>query len=212
MKKEKDCLYLGSQSQSRQQLLKEACIPFVLVEHGSDEGVSSDGLSFDDYVCAIARDKMKHLILPSPQNIKRDYLYILTADTLVRTINTNKILGKPKDKEDARAMIRLVSTGPVDVVTGCCVRKYTLDENREWVQKHQALWTTRATAEFYVPDEEIDMLISCVPGALKASGACVIEGFGQRYFKRMDGSYTTIIGLPLFEICEILRSWGFVFN
>ena len=73
----KHILYIGSQSPSRQNLLKQADIPYKVLSHDSDECVVMGDMSFDDYVLAIAREKMAHVQLPSREEAGSDEIFVL---------------------------------------------------------------------------------------------------------------------------------------
>ena len=233
-----DTLYLASQSQSRQKLLKETKISFKIIKHKSDENILQGDLTFSQYVIKIANHKMSHVILPDAQkyfrDTKKNYIYVCTADTLVKNIKTNKILGKPKDKQEAKKILKCVSSGPVEVMTGCCVKKFILSlkckstgrrpvdlhtsvsckddlDNKVWVCSQTISWATGAIAQFSVPQNFLKEYFEFTPGALYASGASVIEGYAQKFLKYINGSYSAVIGLPVWELVKNLEKIGFKF-
>jgi len=117
----KNTLYLASQSQTRQKLLTIAQIPYHIIEHYSTEcGIDATG-SFNDYVLAIAKHKMKNVKLPDPTTLPTDTIFILTADTLLQTAHTKQILGKPETKDDAKRMHALLCEQPAHLATACCL-------------------------------------------------------------------------------------------
>lgn len=205
-----DLLYLGSQSKSRQKLLQEVGIQFTVVPHQSDEALERGNRSVEEYVVAIAQGKMEALLLPDPASVAQPYLYVLTADTLVHQQETDRLLGKPKDREDAKRMMRDMRDKEVAVVTGCCLRRYVVHGDR-WKIEHEVAWATGATIEFWVEEEFLDTFYEREPIALVAAGATIIEGYGQMFFKRITGSHSTVIGLPLFELRQALKNMGFTF-
>jgi len=205
-----DMIYLGSQSQSRQQLLKEAGISFEVIEHTSDEEKVDRLLGFHDYVLTIARGKSDALELPSRDYAGKDYLFVVTADTLDRSVHDNKLYGKPVSKEHAIEMIKQISKGPVEIATGCCLRKYVY-ENNSWVLIDTKEWVTASICEFIIPDDDIEQYLKKEPGAMYASGGSIIEGFGGQFLKSLNGSYSAVMGLPLFELRQALRSMNFQF-
>lgn len=205
-----DLLYLGSQSKSRQKLLTEVGISFVVVPHSSDEAVARGNYSVEQYVMAIAQEKMLALLLPQPSKVTQPYLYVLTADTLVHHLESGRLLGKPKDREDAKAMMRNMHSKEVEVLTGCCLRRYAVHDT-QWQIACEATWATGAVVEFWVDEEFLDTFYEREPIALVAAGATIIEGYGQMFFKRINGSHSTVIGLPLFELRQELKKMGFAF-
>lgn len=208
----KDFLYLASQSASRQRLLHEIGIPFIVLSHLSDEKVMRDGSSFKDYVLMISQHKMDSLVLPTPEDVNKPYMYVLTADTLVIEPKSDCILGKPRDKEDAREMMALLFNHEVHVVTACCLRRYCLDEAGSWIVEREAGWTSSADLMFCVAPDEVDWFIEKEPISLVAAGATIIDGFGQRFLKYLNGSHSAVIGLPLYELTQALKHMGFRFS
>ncbi len=205
-----DILYLASQSSSRQKLLTLARIPFCVMAHTSNEELVNDNpVSFGDYVQAIARDKMHCVELPSIDDVEREFLYVLTADTLAQIKKTGVILGKPKDRVDGVRMLRLMQHELVEVVTGCCLHKY-IKKSGHWELDVQKLWVTGAEVAFTVDDDSIDRYFEMLPEALYGCGAGIIEDYGQLFLQSINGSYTAVLGLPLFELRKELRALGFI--
>ncbi|MBT4595147.1 hypothetical protein HOD08_04715 [bacterium] len=198
-------LSLASKSQSRQQLLRDAHIPFEVIEHNSDENIDPAGKTLKELVIAIAEDKMKTVEMTGTMESPS---FILTCDSLVQTHKCKTFLGKPRDMEHAREILKIVGQGPIDVESGCCLEKRVFD-GTAWVTEKKMSWATGAVVEM-IPDESvIEEYFTATPGALHACGASTIEGFGTRFLKSTNGSYTAIIGLPIFELCEALREIGF---
>jgi septum formation protein len=206
----KSILYIGSQSQPRQELLRFADISFEVLRHNSSECVVDPMDDFERYVIAIACDKMKCLELPKPFSVKDDNIFVLTADTLIKTVETDQILGKPRDLEHAKAMLKSIQNQSVFVLTGCCLQVMKKTE-QAWALEEQKKWATGAFVEFFVDDQSMDFYFKQEPWALRACGAGVIEGFGQSFLKSINGSYTAVLGLPLFELRHALTELGFNF-
>jgi septum formation protein len=205
-----DVVYLGSQSQSRQALLREAGFVFEMLGHMSNEDIERGTLSFSEYVMKIAQHKMANVILPTPSEKTRDYLFVVTADTLVRVPQQNSEFGKPKNLDDAKRMLRFIRQEPVEVVTGCCIEKKVL-VNGMWVTDQTVSWSQTAVVEFIVEDRWFDWYFEHMPQALHSSGAGIIEGFGQIFFKSISGSHSAVCGLPLFQVRQALEQFGFRF-
>jgi septum formation protein len=202
----KNILYLGSQSEARQRLLKTAGIPFEVLQHQSDEcGVELEK-DFNKYVLGIAKHKMETLVFPTPQECKSETIFVLTGDTLAKV--GEHILGKPENLDDAKRMLKLLCGKPSDVITGVCLEKKVLKDGR-WVTDVEKHWVTKAIIEFCVDEDSYDIYFKKAPEAMVACGAGRIEGFGQNFVKSIQGSYTTILGLPMFELRKALREIGF---
>lgn len=206
----RDVLYLGSQSRARKRLLEYAHITHKVVEHGSDENVVGPFASFQEHVVAIARSKIRSLFLPSPESVDTPYLFVVTADTLVKNARSGIILGKPRDRAHAVDMLIQEHEGPVEVMTGCCLVKYRRDGS-VWVVDQQEEWANGALVEFFVDQASVDEYLETFPFALNCSGAGVVEDHGLSYLKSVHGSYSAVIGLPLYELRMALKKMGFVF-
>lgn len=206
----KDTLYLGSQSHARQKLLQASGIPFKILTHASDELLQESFATFADHVLAIAQSKIRALQLPDRAEAGVDYLFVLTADTLIRNPATDAILSKPIDRQEAVAMLTSERGGPVQVVTGCCLEKFYYHDGT-WESREIVHWTTSTMIEFYVDDDCIDLYLQKIPIALQCSGAGVIEDHGLSYLKSVNGSYTGAIGLPLYELRQALKKLDFKF-
>lgn len=205
----KNFLYLASQSKTRQQLLEIADIPFKLISHKSDERVSDSGLSFEQYVLAIAQEKMQEIIYPPKSEIEFNKPYFfLTSDTLVRGLSSSEVFGKPKDLQDAKRMLRALRDQTILVATACCLEKKIFD-GKEWKNIDQKHWVVTATAEYCVDEESLDKYLEKVPSALSIASGATIEGYGHNFVKTIDGSYSAALGLPIFELRQILKKMNF---
>ena len=222
----KDILYLGSQSASRQKLLRDAQIPFKTLDHASDEQIDVLGLSFEEHVLAIAQSKIRSLVLPDPkvlschpgqgpgihlESIQKTFpIFVLTADTLIRLSKTGTIMGKPTSRDHARSMLEREAQEPLEIITGCCLEKM-YNESGTWVTREKIHWTTGAMAEFVVSSDQIDAYLDAMPMAMYCCGAGMVEGFGAQFLKSINGSYSAVIGLPMFELKEALKKLKFNF-
>jgi len=196
-------LLLGSSSQSRQRLLSEANIPFVMIGHTADETACDWGLPLQKLVESIALSKMEHVVLP--QGEEGQQCFVLTADTLSQDIYGN-ITGKPIDREDARQKIK-DSRGRTYTGTAFCLDK-RIYRAGAWQVEHRIVRFVGAHCQFIVPDNWVENYLENSLG-MQASGAIAIEEYGGLFLKEVQGSYTTIVGLPLFELREALSEVGF---
>ncbi len=202
MIKKTKMLYLGSTSQSRQMLLNEARIPFTLVEQSADETQCDWGLSLQQVVENIALYKMDHVRLPEAK--EEDICFVLTADTLTEN-KFGEIEGKPVDRADAIKKLKSARNG-VRTGTAFCLDRRIYKDNA-WLVDVRIRQFVDATNCFNVPDNAIDFYLDNVP----VVGACAIaiEGFGGQFLKEIDGSYTAVVGLPMYELREALIKLGF---
>jgi len=201
----KNILLLGSNSTPRQRLLKEACIPFEVVGHNADETGCAVGLSSpQEIVQAIALEKMKCVCLPE-QAKPGQAIFVLTADTLC-VMQDGTLQGKPKDKFDAIEKIK-AARGGASVATAFCLDKRVYKQGQYEVLKRIEKYV-HTDYVFNVPDEWIDKYLEKSFG-LSGSGAIAIEGYGEQFLQKVNGSYSAIVGLPMFELREALLEIGF---
>ncbi len=199
-------LFLGSKSLSRQQLLREADIPFQLVVQDADETRCDWGLPLQQLVENIALYKMEHVILPEGE--EGASCFVLTADTLSQDSH-GVINGKPVGRDDAVAKIKAARQG-ARVGTAFCLDKKIFTAG-EWTVATRIERFVSAEYHFVIPDEWIDIYLEKSLG-FSASGAIAVELFGAQFLHSINGSYTTIVGLPMFELCEVLSELGFFTN
>jgi septum formation protein len=197
-------LYLASSSASRKQLLHESKIPFVCVQQTADESHCDHSLPLEKLVATIAAYKMEHVVMPAGKR-EGELAYVITADTLAQDVD-GTIQGKPFDRADAVAKIKSARNGS-HISTGFCLEKKRWNgEQWETVARHEEV--VSATCRYVVPDQAIEYYLDNT-SALSASGAIILEGFGQQFLQTVNGSYSTIIGLPLAEVRAALQELGF---
>ncbi len=188
-------LYIASQSASRHQLLKQAQIPFIPIDHYADEKACSWEGSVHDIVLNIAHRKMEHVVLPEGVG---NTVFMVTADTL--SVNAyGEIHTKPDDYDDAVRMIVAAREGTT-VSTGFCIRKMQY-EDATWHIIDEHAGVVAADIWINIPEQWINDYFIKQPYA--------IEGYGLQFLERIVGSYTAVIGLPMFELRNALSDLGF---
>lgn len=195
-------LHLASSSQSRKALLSLSSIPFHAIEQHADELAIDHTLPLEHLVSTIAILKMEHAVLPSEQE---NALFVVSADTL--SVDMHGVVhGKPRDYDDAKEKIKAFRSGSI-VSTSFCLDKKVY-KNNTWQTDQRIVRAVSSYCIFNVPDEWIDNYIQN-SGALQATGGITIEAFGMQFLEKVEGSYSTILGLPLFELRESLTELGF---
>jgi septum formation protein len=200
----KNTLYLASSSKSRMMLLDQIEMPYTVIGQSADESKCDWGLPLPKLVTSIARYKMEHAKLPEPTE-ENQIIFVLTADTVTQDMKGNSY-GKPTDREDALRMVKIMRDGS-RVGTGFCIVKFA-SKNGAWQEIGRHEGYEQAHCEFDVPDDFLDVYFQ-KSVSLRASGGIGVERFGLQFFKTINGSFTTIIGLPLFELREALAKLGF---
>ena len=175
-------LVLASKSPRRSEILKNAGYEFVVRVADADETIPAGTKPEDTVVFLAAR---KAMAVP-----RADDETILGADTIV--VLDDKILGKPKDREDAYNMLKALSGRAHSVFTGVCI-----------VENGKSMTFAEETRVEFLPlsDEDIYKYIDTNDCYDKA-GAYGIQGYASKFVRRIDGDYFNVVGLPISAIFE----------
>lgn len=193
---------MASGSSSRKKMLDDMQMDYTIIGHNSKEDRDISDMPIVEAVIALAQDKMESVDLGQiPANQKA---YILTADTLIETTKEKQRIGKPRNFKHGHEMLSLISNQEILVASGCCLQIV-----KNGIIISTETFSGQATLEFCVQENEINTYLHTIPGILNACGAGQIEGFGAQYLKSINGSYSAVLGLPLFELREVLRKNGF---
>jgi septum formation protein len=210
-------IYLASQSPRRQELLQQIGVQFELLLAGLDEDAESLESTITDEP---ALDYVKRVTLAKLQAaqkrlIQRDLKWapILCADTtVVISINGNEsILGKPKDHEDAHRILRLLSGGTHQVHTAVALLNQTsvteLREASDIEGDNPPLLLVSSSAVTFkmLSDSLISSYVASGEPFGKA-GAYGIQGLAACFIENIQGSFSGIMGLPLFETAQLLQA------
>jgi septum formation protein len=193
-------VYLASQSPRRQELLSQLGVRFELLLPRPDEDAEAleaeqDGEAADHYVlrvCVAKAEAARARLVAGAHRVAP----ILVADTTV-TIN-GAILGKPDDVEHAVAMLAQLAGREHEVLTALAV----IDATGELLPPALSRSAVRfaaaplAALQRYAESGE----------PLGKAGAYGIQGRAAEFIERIDGSYSGIMGLPLFETAALLRA------
>ncbi len=180
-------LILASQSPRRRYLLEQAGIEFSVIPSSFDE--SSIRLSSpDSYVQQLAESKAREISEKYPAS------WVIGADTIVLIDGT--ILGKPGSKSEARAMLQRLSGKIHQVLTGYCICCQSAGRSFSDTVKTEVQFKK-------LSKQEIDWYLKSGEPFDKA-GAYAIQGIGTFLVRRINGSYTNVVGLPVCEVVEYL--------
>ena len=193
-------VWLASQSPRRQALLEQIGLRFRMLVADADEDAESleahrPGESPTQYVERVVQDKARaaqaRLIArglpPAP---------ILVADTTVAIGGT--LLAKPADDDDARRMLRALSGRGHRVLTAVAVVRGASIARAISVSRVRFARLSTAEIDAYVASGE----------PRGKAGAYAIQGRAAAFVRRIEGSYSGIMGLPLFETTTLLRRAG----
>ena len=183
----KQKLILASTSPRRAELLKSAGLSFETVRPDADEKLRA-GETPVEYAVRTAREKAES-IRAAPGTV------ILGADTVVAI--EGRILGKPANADDAQTMLRQLSGNLHEVVTGVCLHS---------TEKTSCFHTATAVLFRELSDGEIAAYVA-TGDPLDKAGAYAIQGGAAGMVRRIDGSYSNVVGLPLCEVIEALENF-----
>lgn len=186
-------LYLASRSPRRAEFLRLLGVDFALVDVEIDETPHTDEAP-DAYVERVARAKAAagRALLSTRSRVA---LPVLAADTTV--VCGAEILGKPRDAADARRMLVLLSGRTHTVMTAVALARDTCS----------AICVRTQVLFRPLTPVEIDRYLASGEPADKA-GAYGVQGLGGALVRRLDGSYSNVVGLPLAETVELLNAHG----
>jgi septum formation protein len=184
-------IILASNSPRRREILSQLGVEYEVKPSDFDEREEES----DPYKMAMlfAHNKARNIA----KDIK-DKALVIGADTIVYKDN---IMGKPKDKDDAIAMLTELSASTHSVITGISVIKtpemITITEYEETLVKFKKLSQDEIRA--YVNSGE----------PIDKAGAYAIQGLGSLLIERIEGCYFNVVGLPVYKLSKILEKFGF---
>lgn len=196
-------IYLASRSPRRAELLKQVGIEFepLLLREAPPRRPDVDearlaGEPGSDYVCRIARAKAE---IGYSRVLERGLpnLPVLAADTAV--VLNQDVMGKPRNAAHAEEMLRMLSGRPHRVLTAVAVAARK-DDIR--------VRTSISTVEFRKLSEREICSYASGPEAHDKAGAYAIQGKAAVFISGMSGSYSGIMGLPLYETAQLLEESG----
>lgn len=180
-------LILASGSPRRAELLSRMGLRYT-VQPSNQEEILEPGLMPQQEVISLSLQKAQAVYGGSPADA-----VVLSADTVV--VLDDKILGKPRDDEDAKRMLRALSGRSHLVLTGVTVM------SSQGIQTH----CEETTVHFKtLSEQEIDVYVSTKEPADKA-GAYGIQGYGAMFVTGIEGDYYNVMGLPVCRCAQMLR-------
>lgn len=195
-------IYLASKSPRRRELLRQIGVDFELLMLRDDPARGPDvsevvlpGETPENYVARVTLEKASAakqamLLRRLPMRM------ILTADTTVAV--DGRILGKPADKAEAKQMMHALSGRTHQVLTSVVL----IHDDETWQITQQSDVTFAA-----IKEDEIDAYCTLKEPYDKAGGYA-IQGMAAIYIQEISGSYSGIMGLPIYETAQLLRQAG----
>ena len=184
-------IVLASKSPRRQELLKGIGLDFTVLTKEVDESYSKNISVFDvaPYLSVKKAKAFEDSELP-------DNYMVITADTIV--VVNDMILGKPKDADEAREMLRLLSGKKHSVITGVTVHTK---------EKTKTFSVTSKVSFEVLDEEEIEYYVNNYKPFDKAGSYGVQEWIGYIGVSCVEGSYFNVMGLPTQKLYQILKQF-----
>lgn len=181
-------IILASKSPRRREILENTKVRFSIKESQIDEIIKADE-SPKETVMRLAYEKALDVANNNKESL------VIGADTIV--VINNKILGKPKNEEEAYEMIKLLSGKTHYVITGFALINLSL--NKKVIDCEVSQVTFKELSEECIKD------YINTKESLDKAGAYGIQGYGGLLVKNIQGDYFNIVGLPISKISDSLK-------
>jgi len=184
-------IFLASQSPRRRELLRQIGVEFELLPVEIDEA-QQHGEAPETCVQRLALEKARagRVILPAGHALP-----VMGADTLV--VCGDAVLGKPVDREAAMAMLQLLSGTTHRVLTAVAL-----------AGDHEAVCVSTSQVTFRtLTADECEAYWDTGEPRGKA-GSYAVQGLAAMFITRLEGSYSGVMGLPVYETAELLKGFG----
>ena len=190
-------LYLASQSPRRSELLTQIGVSFSVLSVDIDETAKYNEIA-KDYVIRLAKEKAA----AGWNAVKQKTKPVLGSDTAV--VINGEILGKPENNADAKRMLKLLSGKTHQVMTAVALAMPS--KNPQQPELSYVISVSDVTFKL-LSDSEIERYVATGEGDDKA-GSYAIQGLAAAYITHLSGSYSGVMGLPLYETLELLNKAG----
>lgn len=186
-------IYLASRSPRRVELLKQIGLACITLPADIDETQYMNEAPVS-YVTRLAQQKAEACLIDlSVEQRKRP---VLAADTTV--VLAGAVLGKPEDDDDARRMLSALSGGLHEVHTAVALA---------FNHQIEVVLSSTTVEMMALTEAQIDAYIATGEHRDKA-GSYGIQGAAGAWIKRIEGSYSGVMGLPVYETAALLRAHG----
>ncbi len=185
-------VYLASKSPRRAELLQQIGVDYIQLSGDIDESPLANEQA-DHYVLRLAREKALALWQHAS---RKQAIPLLSADTCISL--DDKILAKPSSLHHASEMLQQLSGRTHQVLTAVA-----LYDGKSITQK---LSITDVSFKRLSQQEVIDYLNTGEP--MGKAGSYAIQGYAAVFIRSIKGSYSGVMGLPLYETAELLNEYG----
>ena len=189
-------IILASSSPRRQEILKMLKIPFRVIIPNIDETLTT-AIELEQIPELLAREKVTAVIHAQPSG--QEIPWVLGADTLI--IINDRILGKPQTHEMAVEYLKILQGNTHTVITSIVLYNGHTHETSTRVCKTKVTFApmTDKEIEWYAETGEWH----------GAAGGYRIQSLASCFINKIEGSYSGAVGLPIFELYDILKEQGY---
>lgn len=189
-------IILASSSPRRQEILKMLSIPYQVIMPNIDETATSL-IEKEDIPEFLAREKVTAVLKALPPGL--EIPWVLGADTIV--LYKDKIYGKPQDQEEAAQFLRDFSGKTHTVITSLVLYNGKTHSTTARTNKTQVTFAkmTEEEIEWYVGTGEWH----------GAAGGYRIQSLATCFIQKIEGSYSGVVGLPIYELYDILKEQNY---
>jgi len=184
-------IILASNSPRRRQLLEMLGMKFEVIADNTPEPMNSD-MSPEEIVVSLAKFKGENVI---SKLSGEKCAVVISADTVVAL--DDKVLGKPKDKEDAASMLSLLSGNKHFVYTGVFVKDVCTKREVCFCEKTEVFFKNLDINEIK------DYINTGEP--MDKAGSYGIQNLGSLFVEKISGDYFNVVGLPLCKLGKVLK-------
>lgn len=194
---------LASKSPRRRELLSQIGIEYECMVSEKEEKIRNT--EPEAVVMELSRQKADDVydmaaaeMCGTPHSGDEEPLLVIGADTVVSC--GGEIMGKPKDREDAKRMLRCLSGGCHSVWTGVTVRygNGSASSSETFAEETKVYM-------YDISDDELEEYVSCGEPDDKA-GSYAIQGRGARFVEKIEGDYNNVVGLPAAALYQRLKN------
>ena len=181
-------LVLASASSRRLELLNKINIVPEIIQAANIDETPKKKEKPIEYCKRLAREKGDFVFQNYPD------MTVLSADTIV--FCSNKIFGKASSDQEARSFLNFFSGRKHSVLTAIYLRNKNLSKIKYSISKVTFIRLEKKDIDIYLATKEWK----------KKAGAYAIQGYAERFVKTINGSYSNIVGLPLQQAFNLLKT------
>jgi len=182
---------LASKSPRRKKILEKINLKFKIIDSKIDESIIPKNINPIEYSMKLARLKTTNISKENPNHT------VIGADTIV--LINNQILNKPKNYQEAKEMLTLLSNKTHEVITGVSLENKSLNID-------EIFYDSTFVSFQKLNSNEINYYIDNYKPFDKA-GSYGIQGYGGLFVKSINGSYYNIVGFPISKFYQILKKY-----